>query len=64
MYTNNHQDTQARGQLRELFRGHTELLESALILQTRKEQAEHEAKEARRKAMYPPPEPGKPYIRY
>jgi len=57
-------DTQARGQIQTHFRGHPELLEAALELQERKEKAEFEAREAKQKAMYPPPEPGKPYVTY
>ncbi|MCL2405364.1 MAG: hypothetical protein FWC92_07445 [Defluviitaleaceae bacterium] len=57
-------DTQARGQLQAHFRGHPELLETALELQTRKEQKEHEARDAKQKAMYPLPELGKPYVVY
>ena len=61
---NNIQDTRARGQLQELFRGHNELLEAALALQTRKEKADFAAQESRRKAMYPPVVPGQPYTSY
>ena len=47
-------DLQARSKLRELFKGHPELIRAAIELQDQKERAEHEARENRFKEIKMP----------